>query len=51
MGNMGGIANAITVIGILDIMLRLFAYIAFISLSIKGIQALNVYIQSKRSKM
>lgn len=45
---MGGVGNAIAVLNILDIMLRLFTYIAVISLAVTGIQALNVYINKHK---
>lgn len=45
---MGGIGSAITLLGIIEILFKLFSYIAFISLSIKGIQALNVYIDKAK---
>lgn len=48
MGSLGGVGNAVAVLGILDIMLKLFTYIAVISLAIKGIQALNVYINKHK---
>lgn len=45
---MSGLGSAISLLGIIDILLKLFSYIAFISLSIKGIQALNVYIHQAK---
>ncbi len=48
MGASGGVGNAMAVLSVLDVMLRLFTYIAVISLSIKGIQGLNVYINKHK---
>jgi hypothetical protein len=39
-----GILGAISSIGIIEYILRILAYIAIISVSFKGIQALNIYI-------
>jgi hypothetical protein len=41
---MNPIFNFIGAINIIEIILRLLAYVAFICLAFKGVQALNIYI-------
>lgn len=49
MSNALGISGAISSIAFIEPIFRIMAYMAFISLSFKAIQALNVYI-NKNSK-
>lgn len=42
--------TAMSIIGILEPILRIFAYIAFIFLAYKSIEALNVYINKNKYK-
>lgn len=42
--NNGGMSGIVSLIGVLEPMLRIFVYIAIISVLFKTMQALNIYI-------